>query len=143
MRILHKQQHLPPLEGPRLHEPHPFRGAGVPPDEHDGALRRMEEELRTFRTADGRPYTLIPLPMADPAFDPEDGHRLPATYANFLILNGAVLVPTYASPKDALALNRLARAFPDREITGIDCRPLIRQHGSLHCVTMQFPTRFL
>jgi agmatine/peptidylarginine deiminase len=114
-----------------------------PADAHDGALRRMEEELRTFRTADGRPYTLIPLPMADAAYDPDDGHRLPATYANFLILNGAVLVPTYASPKDALALARLDRAFPGREIIGIDCRPLIRQHGSLHCVTMQFPTRFL
>ena len=81
--------------------------------------------------------------MADAAYDPDDGHRLPATYANFLILNGAVLVPTYASPKDALALSRLAPAFPGREIIGIDCRPLIRQHGSLHCVTMQFPIGFL
>ncbi len=114
-----------------------------PTDEHDDALRRMEEELRAFRTVDGHPYTLISLPMADPVHDPEDGHRLPATYANFLILNGAVLVPTYASPKDVLALERLDGAFPGREIVGIDCRPLIRQHGSLHCVTMHIPSGFL
>ncbi len=117
--------------------------SGDAADEHADALQCMEEELRAFRTADGRPFTLIPLPMADAAYDPDDGHRLPATYANFLILNGAVLVPTYASPKDALALSRLAPAFPGREIIGIDCRPLIRQHGSLHCVTMQFPIGFL
>jgi agmatine/peptidylarginine deiminase len=114
-----------------------------PADEHHGSLTRMEEELRALRTAVGTPYTLIPLPMADPARDPDDGHRLPATYANFLILNGAVLVPTYASPKDADALRLLARAFPGREVVGIDCRPLIRQHGSLHCVTMHYPQGFL
>ena len=114
-----------------------------PADEHYAALREMEAELRAFRTARGTPYTLIPLPMADPAHDPDDGHRLPATYANFLILNGAVLMPTYASPKDTIALDQLRQAFPDREVIGIDCRPLIRQHGSLHCVTMQYPEGFL
>lgn len=112
-----------------------------PADEHYVELKHMEEELRAFRTADGSPYTLIPLPMAEPVF--EDGHRLPATYANFLILNGAVLVPTYASPLDAAALDQLRHAFPDREVVGIDCRPLIRQHGSLHCVTMQYSAGFL
>ncbi|MDR2850071.1 MAG: agmatine deiminase family protein [Verrucomicrobiota bacterium] len=113
-----------------------------PADEHADALRQMENELRAFRTARGAPYTLIPLPMADPAHG--DGHRLPATYANFLILNGAVLAPTYASPKkDAAALTQLQRAFPDRAILGIDCSPLIKQHGSLHCVTMQYPEGFI
>jgi len=69
----------------------------------------------------------------------DDGQRLPATYANFLIVNGAVLMPTYGSPKDELARAQLQLAFPGRDIAGIDCRPLIKQHGSLHCVTMQFP----
>lgn len=108
-------------------------------DEHYDALRRMEEQLRTFRTPDGHPYRLIPLPMAHPAFD-EDGERLPVTYANFLITNRAVLMPTYGHPDlDEQARQQLAKAFPDREIVGIDCQPLIIQHGSLHCCTMQFP----
>ena len=110
-----------------------------PEDEHYGELQRMEEQLKTFRTLDGKPYRLLPLPWPDPIV--EDGERLPATYANFLVMNGAVLFPTYAQPEnDALAKEVLALAFPDKDITGIDCRPLIRQHGSLHCVTMQYPT---
>jgi agmatine/peptidylarginine deiminase len=112
-----------------------------PGDEHYDALTRMEQELRSFRTLGGKPYTLIPLPMADCVI--EDGQRLPATYANFLIVNGAVLLPTYDSPKDAVARAQLQEAFPGREIVGINCLPLIKQHGSLHCVTMQFPNGFL
>ena len=109
-----------------------------PQDEHYPALHRMEEQLKTFRTPDGKPYRLLPLPWPDAIV--EDGERLPATYANFLVMNGAVLYPTYAQPEnDAQARDVLAQAFPDREIVGIDCRPLIRQHGSLHCVTMQYP----
>ena len=114
-------------------------------DEHYQELHAMEEELKTFKTKEGRRYTLVPLPLPDAIFDEEvddDGkpQRLPATYANFLIMNGAVLVPTYYQPeKDSLALSRLQSAFPDREIVGIDCRVLIRQHGSLHCCTMQYP----
>jgi agmatine deiminase len=76
--------------------------------------------------------------MADVAFD-DDGNRLPATYANYLIINGAVLVPFYHSPKDQAAAAIIQKAFPQHEIVGIDCRPLILQHGSLHCVTMQYP----
>ena len=97
----------------------------------------MKKALRQFRTAEGGYFRLIPLPMADAVY--EDGERLPATYANFLIINGAVLMPTYNSPKDELAKQQLQKAFPDREIVGIDCNALIKQHGSLHCVTMQFP----
>lgn len=109
-------------------------------DEHYEELRLMEEQLQTFRTMKDEPYKLIPLPMAKPAYD-EDGTRLPATYANFLIINGAVLMPTYADPyTDDLARRQLQKAFPKHEIIGIDCRPLIIQHGSLHCCTMQFPT---
>ncbi len=107
-------------------------------DEHYPALKAMESELATFTTRDGRPYRLIPLPWPQARYD-EDGERLPATYANFLIINDAVLVPTYRDENDAAALQAIGEAFPDREIIGIDCLPLILQHGSLHCVTMQLP----
>ena len=108
-------------------------------DEHFVELQAMEAELKAFRTADGHPYRLIPLPMAEKVI--WKGERLPASYANFLIINGAVLMPFYQSDKDLLARKTLEEAFPDREIIGIDCRALIKQHGSLHCVTMQYPER--
>lgn len=106
-------------------------------DEHYSELKAMEKELSAFVTVEGAPYSLIALPMADAVYD--NDYRLPATYANFLIINGAVLVPFYGTEKDETARKQLQKAFPDREIAGIDCRPLIKQHGSLHCVTMQFP----
>ncbi|HEY6873180.1 MAG TPA: agmatine deiminase family protein [Geobacteraceae bacterium] len=107
-------------------------------DEHYPALFAMEKELTRFRTGDDTPYRLIPLPWPAPRFD-DGGERLPATYANFLAINGAVLVPTYRDRNDAAALKAIGEAFPGREIVGIDCLPLILQHGSLHCVTMQLP----
>lgn len=110
-------------------------------DEHFAELREMEEELRGFTRPDGQPYHLIALPMADKV--EWEGERLPATYANFLILNGAVLLPFYGSPKDEIARAALSEAFPGREIVGINCLPLIKQHGSLHCVTMQYPEGFV
>lgn len=106
-------------------------------DEHYEELHLMEEELKAFTRRNGEPYRLIPLPMADKV--EWKGKRLPATYANFLILNGAVLLPCYNSAKDEVAKAALQTAFPDREIIGINCLPLIKQHGSLHCVTMQYP----
>ena len=115
-----------------------YIGCDDPDDEQYEELRLMEEQLKTFRTLEGKPYRLLKLPMPHPIYDGAD--RLPATYANFLIANGAVLCPTYAQPDlDAKALRLIGEAFPDREIIGIDCRPIIRQHGSLHCCTMQFP----
>jgi agmatine/peptidylarginine deiminase len=108
-------------------------------DEHYVALNKMENELMTFTQSNGEPYQLIALPMATPVFDPDDGHRLPATYANFLIINKAVLFPIYRCETDAQAIESIKTAFPDREIIPIDCSVLIRQHGSLHCVTMQYP----
>lgn len=108
-------------------------------DAHYEDLKALEAELQALRTADGAPYTLVPLPLPAPIFD-EDGQRLPAGYPNFLILNGAVLVPIYGDAvNDELALSRLRPCFPDREVIGIDCRALIQQYGSLHCVTMQIP----
>ena len=109
-----------------------------PDDEHYPALKAMEEELEQFHQPNGQPYRLTPLPWPD-AIHGEDGERLPATYANFLIINGAVLVPVYGVPQDGEAVEVLADLFPDREIIPINCHALIRQHGSLHCVTMQIP----
>lgn len=107
-------------------------------DEHYAALAAMEAELRALRPRIGRRFRLLPLPWPQACFDREGG-RLPATYANFLVINGAVLVPTYEDPADAEACAVIARAFPGREIVAVDCRALILQHGSLHCVTMQLP----
>lgn len=105
-------------------------------DEHPDLLL-MEQELQQLRTIDGHPYRLLRLPMPRPIYD--DGERLPATYANYLVINGAVLVPTYNQPDlDQEAISTIGKAFPDREIIGIDCRAVIRQHGSLHCCTMQY-----
>lgn len=109
-----------------------------PEDEHYAALQAMEKELQAFKTLAGKPYELIPLPMASACYA-EDGHRLPATYANFLIINGAVLVPTYEVPEDELALVQIRKAFPQQEVIGVNCRSLIEQHGSLHCISMQYP----
>ena len=111
-----------------------------PTDEHYTALQAMEQQLQSFTTAQGEPYTLLPLPMANAVYDAENGERLPATYANYLIMNDVVLYPTYAQPEnDAEAAKTLRQAFPNRDIVGVDCHALIRQHGSLHCVTMQYP----
>jgi agmatine/peptidylarginine deiminase len=100
-------------------------------------LALMEEELKALRTLEGKPYRLLKLPLPRPIYD--DGDRLPATYANYLIINGAVLVPTYAQPDlDAEAMRVIGEAFPGREIVGIDCRAVVKQHGSLHCCTMQY-----
>lgn len=104
-----------------------------PSDEHFQPLKEMEKELKQLGG-----YRLIPLPWPEAKFA-ADGHRLPATYANFLVINEAVLVPTYQDAADQEAQNVIAHAFPGREVIGIDCCTLIQQHGSLHCVTMQLP----
>ena len=106
-------------------------------DEEHPDLLLMEEELKTFRTLEGKPYRLLKLPLPRPIYDGDD--RLPATYANYLVINDAVLVPTYNQPDlDQEAMRIIQQAFPDREIVGIDCRAVIKQHGSLHCCTMQY-----
>jgi len=111
-------------------------------DEHHEPLAAMRRQLESFRTPAGEPYRLVPLPLPQAIRD-VDGRRLPASYANFLILNGAVLVPVYDDPADAQALAALAGAFPGRELVPLDCRALIRQNGSLHCATMQLPAGVL
>jgi len=119
-----------------------FTSCDMPADEHYAPLAAMYRELETFRTPEGRPYRLVPLPLPR-AVNDTDGRRLPASYANFLVINGAVLVPVYDDPADAVALNALAGCFPDRRVVALDCLPLIRQNGSLHCATMQLPAGVL
>ena len=103
------------------------------------SLLAMRAQLTLFRTAEGNPYNLVELPLPDPVLDP-DGHRLPATYANYLVANGVIFMPTYAQPdKDELAMRSIQIAFPGHKVVGVDCRTLLRQHGSLHCATMQIP----
>jgi len=100
-------------------------------------LDEMENELLSWKQENGEPYRLIPLPLPAPVY--YEDRRLPATYANFLILNGAVLVPTYHQEEtDKEALSALGSFFEDRDVIGIDCSSLIKQNGSLHCVTMQY-----
>lgn len=104
-------------------------------DEHYFELKKMEEELRALRNDDGLAYELIKLPFVSPIF--HNGARLPATYANFLFVNDGLLVPIYGDKNDDLALEVLQRALLDREVIGIPAQTLIKQNGSLHCVTMQ------
>ena len=106
-------------------------------DGHHAELERMRAELAALRTASGKPYTLHALPWPQPVLD--GGRRLAASYANYLIVNGGVLVPAYDDPADAEAARIIGLAHPGREIVQIPCRPLIWQNGSLHCVTMQLP----
>lgn len=115
-------------------------------DSHHAELTAMGEELAALRTADDRPYRLFPLPWAQPIID--EGRRLAASYANFLIVDGAVLMPAYGITPDERATDDAARdvlaaAFPGREIVQVPCRPLIWQNGSLHCITMQLPAGLL
>lgn len=114
-----------------------YQGCQDPDDSHYAELQAMASELAAFRTRDGKPYRLFELPWAKPILD--EGRRLAASYANFLIVNGAVLMPAYGDAADPVAVDVLRRAFPDREIVAIPCRPLIWQNGSLHCLTMQLP----
>lgn len=98
----------------------------------------LEEQLKQLRTSSGNPYRLLRLPMPSPIYD--EGERLPATYANFLIINKAIICPTYAQPSfDQEAQNTISMAFPHHEIIPLDARTIIRQHGSIHCLTMQYP----
>jgi len=97
-------------------------------DEHYQELKKMEKELK--KTG----FDLVPLPL--PSAKYFNDHRIPATYLNFVVINNAVLVPTYSDAYDTEVLQTLAHYFPDREIVGIEASVLIREHGSLHCASM-------
>lgn len=104
-------------------------------DEHYVELKAMEDELKNLRDLNGDPYNLVKLPFVRAIYD--EAERLPATYANFLFVNQALLVPTYSDKNDKIALETLQKALPHLEVIGVDCQTLIRQRGSLHCVSMQ------
>ncbi len=117
-------------------------------DSHYENLSLMEEELQSFAQPSGEPYELVPLPLPSAVYAPEeDGsreERLPATYANYLVMNNAVLLPSYNQPEnDEIAVKAVQKLFPRHEIIKVPCLPLLRQHGSLHCSTMQFPASVL
>jgi agmatine/peptidylarginine deiminase len=114
-----------------------FQACDDAADPHFAELAAMREELAALRTLEIKPYTLHALPWARPIMD--EGRRLAASYANYLIVNGGVLVPAYGDASDDDAARVIAAAHPGREIVQIPCRPLIWQNGSLHCVTMQLP----
>jgi agmatine/peptidylarginine deiminase len=114
-----------------------FQACDDASDPHFEELKRMADELAALRTMDGKPYTLHPLPWAKPIVD--EGRRLAASYANYLIVNGAVLVPAYGDAADDAAARIIGEAHPGREVVQVPCRPLIWQNGSLHCITMQLP----
>lgn len=111
-------------------------------DSHYRPLSAMADELSAFRTLAGKPYRLIPLPLPRPCFN-EQGDRLPATYANFLIINRSVLAPVYGCPTDRTACRILAGLFPRRRVVPIDCSVIIRKRGAVHCLTMQLPRGIL
>ncbi|MGY0652677.1 agmatine deiminase family protein [Luteimonas sp. A537] len=114
-----------------------FQACDDPADPHHAELAAMGAELAALRTADGRPYRLFPLPWPQPVLD--RGRRLAASYANYLVINDAVLMPAYDDPADDLAAAVLAEAHPGREVVQVPCRALIWQNGSLHCISMQLP----
>jgi agmatine deiminase len=101
-------------------------------------LQRMSEQLQTFRRLDGTKYRLAELP-APPFMRNQEGQLLPASYANFIIINERVLVPMSGAPSDEIAMETLRDCFPDRELIGIDSRAIVQQGGSLHCASMQLP----
>jgi agmatine/peptidylarginine deiminase len=118
-----------------------FQACDDPTDPHFTELQRMAAELAALRTPAGKPYRLSPLPWAQPIVD--EGRRLAASYANYLIVNGGVLVPAYGDAADDEAARIIGAAYPGREVVQVPCRPLIWQNGSLHCITMQLPAGLL
>ncbi len=104
-------------------------------DEHYEALQKMEAQLKSFKRVDGKPYRLIPLSMPNAIY--KGDRRLPATYANFLITNHALIYPTYGDKRDREIGDIFKELFPNREIIPVNCLKLIEEGGSLHCSTMQ------
>ena len=108
-------------------------------DEHYEELAKMQNQLKSFRQKNGKPYKLIRLPFVSAIYESNDTgkERLPASYANFLFVNGGLLVPTYDDKNDKKAIDILSNALPHLRVVGVNARTLIKWHGSLHCITMQ------
>lgn len=116
-----------------------FTGCRDMDDPHFEELLKMRAQLTMFRTPEGEPYNLVELPLPSPIYD-ENGDRLPASYANYLVTPDKIFMPTYSQPEnDMLACHTVKVAFPDHEVVPVECSTLIKQHGSLHCATMQIP----
>lgn len=116
-----------------------FTGCRDMDDPHFEELLKMRAQLAMFRTPEGEPYNLVELPLPSPVYD-EEGNRLPASYANYLITPDKIFMPVYSqAANDALACNTVRVAFPEHEVVPVECSTLIKQHGSLHCATMQIP----
>ena len=116
-----------------------FTGCRDVDDAQFEELLKMRAQLSMFRNLEGDPYNLVELPLPSPIYD-ENGDRLPATYANYLVTDKNIFMPTYKQPEnDELAMQTVKIAFPEHKVTGVDCTTLINQHGSLHCATMQLP----
>ncbi len=118
-----------------------FQACNDSSDLHFAELDAMRKELEVLRDSQGVPYRLHALPW--PPAIIEQGRRLAVSYANYLLVNGGVLVPAYELDTDTAAAEVIARAYPDRVMVPVPCRPLIRQNGSLHCVSMQLPSGLL
>lgn len=109
-----------------------------PEDPNYSRLLENTHRLQDFRMPRGDPYGSVQLPLPDPIF--HHGERLAASYLNFLVLNGAVLVPTYGQTRnDAEALEIIGDCFPGREIHGVDCRDILKEGGALHCMSQHQP----
>ncbi|HEX5819144.1 MAG TPA: agmatine deiminase family protein [Gemmatimonadales bacterium] len=108
-----------------------------PSDENFKPLQENLKRLRTMKDQDGQPLEIVTLPMPRPM--EHDGQRLPASYANFYVANGVVLLPTYDRERDPVAIDVLQRCFPDRRVVGIDCTDLVWGLGAFHCVSQQWP----
>lgn len=116
-----------------------FTGCRNVDDPHFEELLKMRAQLTMFRTPEGDPYNLVELPLPDPIYD-ENGDRLPASYANYLVTPDKIFMPVYNQPQnDTLACHSVKIAFPEHEVIPVECLTLIKQHGSLHCATMQIP----
>ncbi|HET8649299.1 MAG TPA: agmatine deiminase family protein, partial [Gemmatimonadales bacterium] len=108
-----------------------------PRDSNYQPLQENLARLQEMTDQDGAPFRVVTLPMPRPLY--HEGQRLPASYANFYIANGIVLLPTYDPPRDVIARDTLQALFPDREVIGIDCTDLVWGLGAFHCVTQQWP----
>lgn len=117
-----------------------FQGCQDAEDDHYNDLNAMKEELSQLTNVNNKPYKLIELPWPDALYEAQSNQRLPATYANFLFINGAVLLPVYGVKQDALAIQVMTDALPNYKVIPINCAVVVRQYGSLHCLTMQIPT---
>lgn len=135
--------HIDTLARLAPHDTIVFTGCRNVDDSQFEELLKMRAQLTLFRTPEGNPYNLVELPLPDPIYD-EDGMRLPATYANYLVTDGVIFMPTYGQPaNDQLAKQTLRISFPEHKVVGVDCTTLIKQHGSLHCATMQVPSGYI